>query len=124
MWQGLQTITDYKGKTSHFVDNDVLLLGKRNTIFARFEDNTVPLTRPAPKDCGLSFSVADMSKTFKRVNPRKAAAPDEIPSRVLKACTDQLAGVFMDNFNLSISQSAVPLASRCPPLSMYPRKQR
>jgi hypothetical protein len=67
MWQGLQTITDYKGKTSHDADTDVFLPEKLNTFFARFEDNTVPLVRPAPKDCGLSFSVADVSKTFKPV---------------------------------------------------------
>ena len=28
IWQGLQTITDYKGKTSYIVDTDVLLLDK------------------------------------------------------------------------------------------------
>ena len=57
---------------------------------ARFEDNTVPPTRLATKVCGLSFPVADMSKTFKRVNPHKAAGSDGIPSRVLRACSDQL----------------------------------
>ena len=64
---------------------------------------------PATKVCGLSFSVADTSKTFKRVNLRKAASPDCIPNRVLRACRDQLAGVFTDIFNLSLSQSAVPI---------------
>ena len=49
-----------------------------------------------------------MSKTFKHVNPRKAAGPDSIPSHVLRACADQLAGVFTDIFNQSLSQSAVP----------------
>ena len=49
MWQGLQTILDYKGKTSHIADT-VLLPDKLNTFFARFEDNTVPPTRPAPRD--------------------------------------------------------------------------
>ncbi|KAM9528583.1 uncharacterized protein ACWYII_041222 isoform 1-T2 [Salvelinus alpinus] len=59
MGQGLQIITDYKGKTSHVADTFVLLPDKLNTFFARFEDNTVPPTRPAPKDYGLSFSVAE-----------------------------------------------------------------
>jgi hypothetical protein len=45
------------------------------SLFGRFEDNTVPLTRPG---------------------------------RVLRACADQLAGVFTDIFNQSLSQSAVP----------------
>ena len=103
MWQGLQSIMDYKRKTSPVADQDVLLADRLNNLFARFEDNTVPLTRPATKTCGLSFSVADLSKTFKRVNPRKAAGPDGIPSRVLRACAYQLAGVFPDIFNQSLS---------------------
>ena len=53
-------------------------------------------------------SVADVSKIFKRVNPRKAAGPDGILSRALRACTDQLAGVFTDIFNRCLSQSVVP----------------
>lgn len=87
MWQGLQTIMDYKRKTSHVAETDVLLPDRLNTFFARFEDNTVPPMRPATKDCGLS-SVANVIKTFKHVNPRKAAGPDGILSRVLRACAD------------------------------------
>ena len=64
MWQALQTITDYKKKTIPVADIDVLLPDKLNNFFARFEDNRVPLPRPATKCCGLSFSVADVSKTF------------------------------------------------------------
>uniref|UniRef100_A0A8L0DMU0 Reverse transcriptase domain-containing protein n=1 Tax=Oncorhynchus mykiss TaxID=8022 RepID=A0A8L0DMU0_ONCMY len=108
MWQGLQSITDYKKKTSPVTDQDVLLPGGLNNFFARFEDNTVPLTRPATNTCGLSFNAAEVSKTLKRVNPRRAAGPDGIPSRALRACADQLAGVFTDIFNQSLSQSAVP----------------
>ena len=52
--------------------------------------------------------MTDVSKTLKCVNPRKAAGPDGVPSRVLRACTDQLAGVFTHIFNPSLSQSAVP----------------
>ena len=91
MWQSLQSITDYKRKTSPIADHEVLLPDKLNNFFARFEDKTVPLTRPTTETCGLSFTAANMSKTFKRVNPRKAAGPNSIPSRVLRACADQLA---------------------------------
>ena len=63
IWQGLQAITDYKKKTSNITANNVLLPEKLNTSFARFEDNTLPPMWPATKDCGLSFSVADVSKT-------------------------------------------------------------
>ena len=38
------------------------------------------------------FTAANVSKTFKRVNPRKAAGPDGILSHILRSCADQLAG--------------------------------
>jgi hypothetical protein len=107
MWQGLQSITDYKRKTSPVGDHDVLLPDRLNNSIARFEDNTVPQTQPATKTCGLSFTAANVSKTLKRVSPRKAADPDGIPSRVLRACAYQLAVVFTDIFNQSLSQSAI-----------------
>jgi hypothetical protein len=81
MWQGLQVITDYKKKTSHVTYTNVLLPDKLNTFFARFGNNTVPPTRPATKDCGplLSFSMADVNKTFKGVNLRKVCCPRSHP---------------------------------------------
>ena len=60
MWQGLQLIMDYKKKTSPVADQDVLLPDRLNNFFARFEDNIVPLTWPATKTCGLSFTAADV----------------------------------------------------------------
>jgi hypothetical protein len=68
----------------------------------------VPLTRPGTKTCGLSFTAANTSKTFKHVNHRRAASPGGIPGRVLRACADQLGGVFTNIFNQSLTQSAVP----------------
>ena len=114
MWQGLQSITYYKKKTSPVSDQDVLLPVRLNNFFARFEDNTVPLTR----------SATDVSKTFKRVNPHKAAVPDGIPSRALRACADQLAGVFSDNFNHSLSQSAVPTCFKRATIVPVPKKAK
>ena len=49
-----------------------------------------------------------MNKTFKQVNIHKAAEPDGLPGRVLKACADQLASVFTDIFNLSPTESVIP----------------
>ena len=106
------------------MDTNVFLPDKLNTFFARFEDITVAPTRPATKDCGLSFSLADVSKTFKRVNPRKAAGQDGIISPVLRACTDQLAGVFMDIFNLSLSQSTDPTCFKMSAIVAVPKKAK
>jgi hypothetical protein len=58
-------------------------------------------------DCVITLSVADMSKTFKQVNIHKAAGPDGLPGYAFKACADQLARVFTDIFNLSLTKSVI-----------------
>lgn len=37
---------------------------------------------------------------FKTVNTKKLAGPDVVPGKVVKACAEQLAGVFTKIFNL------------------------
>ena len=61
-----------------------------------------------PDDCVITLSAADVSKTFRQVNIFKAAGPDGLPEGVLRACADQLASVFPDIFNLSLSESVIP----------------
>ena len=59
-------------------------------------------------DSVITLSAANVSKTFKQVNIHKAAEPDRLPGRVLRACADQLAIVFTDIFNLSLSEAVIP----------------
>ena len=68
--------------------------------------------------------MADVSKTFKCVNHRKAAGPDGIPNRVLKACVDQLAGVFTDIFNQSLYQSSVTTCFKRATIVHVPKKAK
>ncbi len=63
-------------------------------------------TTPPTQVSALSFSIADVTRSFKRVNIRKAVGPDGIPGSVLRACAFQLAGGFTDIFNLSLSLSS------------------
>ena len=63
-------------------------------------------------------TAANASKTFKRVNPRKAAGPDGIPSRILRACADQLAGVY------GHIQSAVPTYFKRATIVPVPKKAK
>ena len=65
--------------------------------------------------------MANVSKTFKRVNPCKAAGPD---SSVLRACADQLAGVFTDIFNQYLSQSAVLTCFKMATIVPVPKKAK
>ena len=49
------------------------------------------------------------SLEVKRVNIHKAAGPDGLPGRVFRAFADQLASVFTDIFNLSLTQFAITI---------------
>ena len=84
--QGLQTITDYKGKQSRELPSDTSLPDELNYFYARFEVNNTKtcMRAPAvPEDCLIMLSAADVSKTFKLVNFHKAAGPDGLPRWVL-----------------------------------------
>jgi hypothetical protein len=61
-----------------------------------------------PDECVITLSVADVNKTFKLVNIHKAVGPDGLPGRVLRAYADQLASVFTDILNLSLTKSVIP----------------
>ena len=54
MWQGLQTITDYKGKHSHELPSDTSLPDKLNYFYACFENSNTEACMKAsavPDDC-------------------------------------------------------------------------
>ncbi|KAI4882102.1 hypothetical protein NFI96_000102 [Prochilodus magdalenae] len=85
----------------------------------------LPERAPATADSAPhSVSVADVCKAFKRVNIRKAPGPDGIPGRILKVCAHQLAGVFTDIFNLSLSLSVVPACFKLATIVPVPKTAR
>ncbi|KAK3566970.1 hypothetical protein QTP86_007813 [Hemibagrus guttatus] len=55
----------------------------------------------------LCLTTADV-RTLCRVNPQKSAGPDNIPGKVLRDYVEQLADVFNDIFNISLSSAVVP----------------
>ncbi len=80
MWQVINNITCFKG-------NKQLLwtLPPHNTAYTE----STPAAA-AEEMSALSISVADVTRSFRRVNIRKAVGPDGIPGRVLWACALQL----------------------------------
>jgi hypothetical protein len=96
MWQGLQNITDHKGKPSHGLPSDASLPDQLNVFYTRFEaTNPEPCMRAPviPNDCLITVSVANVSKTFNHVNIHKAEGPDGLPGHILRAYADQLASM-------------------------------
>ncbi len=96
MWQGINNITGFKGSKPATVNIAASLPDELNTFYARFEaDNTAhtesAAAAAAEEVSPLTLSVADVTRSFKRVNIRKAVGPDGIPGRVLKACAFQVS---------------------------------
>ncbi|MFY0383420.1 RNA-directed DNA polymerase, partial [Bacillus sp. YIM B13582] len=79
-------------------------------------------TIPPPTDQVLCLTTAEVRKTLCRVNPRKSAGPDNIPGRVLRECAEQLADVFTDIFNISLSSATVPSCLKMTTIIPVPKK--
>lgn len=111
MWQGLQIITDYRTIKPSPASSDVPFLNELNNFYARFErGNTTTATKAevTPDHQPLTLSPTDVGAVLSRINVHKAAGPDGIPGRVLRACSVELAGVLTDIFNLSLAHAVVP----------------
>jgi hypothetical protein len=116
MWQGLQTITDDKGKHNRELPSDTSLPDELNNFYVRFEASNT--------DCVVTLSATNVSKTFKEVNIHKAAGSDGLPGRVLQACANQLASVFTDIFNLSLTESVIPTCFKQTTLVPVPKNTK
>ncbi len=124
LWQAIQTITDYK-PPPQACDDDTSLPDALNHFYSRFEmQNDTPAQKlpTPPNDRALCLSPADVRKTLSRINPRKAAGPDNIPGRVLKDCAAQLTDVLTDIFNISLSQAVVPTCLKSTTIIPVPKK--
>ncbi|KAK3552753.1 hypothetical protein QTP86_022162, partial [Hemibagrus guttatus] len=124
MWQGIQEITNYK-TTPSACDSDSSLPDTLNDFYDRFEaqNNVAAMkTIPPPNDQVLCLSTADVRRTLCRVNSRKSAGPDNIPGRVLRECAEQLADVFTDFFNISLTSAVVPTCLRTTTIVPVPKK--
>ncbi len=88
LWQGIQTITDYK-PPPQTCDSTIPLLNELNAFFARFEaqnSTTAQKTPPPPGDQVMILSSDSVRRSLSRINARKTPGPDNIPGRVLRDC--------------------------------------
>ncbi len=123
LWQGIQTITDYK-PPPQTCDSTIPLLNELNA-FARFEaqnSTTAQKTPPPPGDQVMTLSPDSVRRSLSRINARKAPGPDNIPGRVLRDCAVELTDVFTDIFNISLSQAVVPTCFKATTIIPVPKK--
>ena len=103
-WKGIQALTTYK---------------PHNTTPSTSSSATKTIIPPG--DQPLILATSEVYNTLSRVNARKAAGPDGISGRVLRACAEQLAGVFCDIFNLSLSLSVIPVCLKTATIVPVPK---
>lgn len=117
MWQGIQAITDYKTKDNLPVTSDPSLAEDLNLFFARFDGNDCnrEVSMLRQDFDGLTLSTDEVRRALHRVNGRKAAGPDGVLGRVLRACTNHLTEVFTSIFNLSLTLAVVPTCLKVQP---------
>ncbi|KAI3367049.1 hypothetical protein L3Q82_009681, partial [Scortum barcoo] len=82
--------------------------GSRDTSRPTIQGHQIHPPTPPPGEEPLRVTAAEVRRTLQRINPRKAAGPDNISGRVLKGCAYQLTEVLTDIFNTSLQQAAVP----------------
>ncbi len=125
VWQGVQSITNYRSNNLNATNGDVSLAEELNHFFARFEVGTPAALRPhspAPSSHILTVQAQEVRCALQAVNPRKAAGPDGVTGRVLRDCADQLADVFTDIFNQSLSQCLIPACLKSSTIIPLPKK--
>lgn len=76
-----------------------------------------------PTVTALQVTQTQVLKALKKVNPHKAVGPDGMPPRVLKACGEQLTDVYINIFNASLSQAAVPGILKASTLKPVPKRR-
>lgn len=114
MWQGLQHVTDYiSGNTANITNTTTSLPEQLNKFYSRFETSSSVAQRRLShtqntKEPPLTVSAADAHKALRKINPRKAAGPENIPRRALGMCATELSDVFTSISDLSLAQAAVP----------------
>ena len=118
MWQGIQDITNYRGCAATTEDLSAPLAEELNYFSARFEtsqqqhSSASALLPPSPGSCTTPLTVEwwehDVRQVLLAVNPKKAAGPDGVPGKVLRACAPQLTLIiFTRIFNLSLDKAVI-----------------
>ncbi|KAK2905565.1 hypothetical protein Q8A73_009508 [Channa argus] len=129
MWQGLQHITDYRTNTTNITTSTDSLPDDLNTFYTRFEGRSYTAERgpthtwtTQPPSPPPTVSTTQVHKALRKINPRKAACPDNIPGWALRACANELADFLTSIFNLSLSQCTVPLCFKTTTIVPLPKK--
>ena len=87
MWQGIKTLTGYKYSYTATNSTDRTLPDSLNHVFSPLDNRIAADTRLAlpVKDNAIQVDQHEVRSTLRSVNARKAAGPDGVTGRILKA---------------------------------------
>ncbi len=105
MWQGINNITGFKGNKPATVKIAASLQDELNTFYAHFEADNTAHTESAPtaaakEESALSLSVADVTRSFKRVNIRKAVGSGWHPRPCAQSMCIPTSRGFLQTFSI------------------------
>ncbi|KAI3355419.1 hypothetical protein L3Q82_018260, partial [Scortum barcoo] len=132
VWEGMKTITGCSSKRGAPIEGDVGRANQLNQFFNRFDhpnpftplitaaptlllpqavtSNKEDTSPPPPLTPSMTITAAQVCGELRRLRPSKAAGPDGVSPRLLKACARELGHPLQRIFNLSLGQGRVPPA--------------
>ena len=101
---------------THSVDKANILNNQFQSVFTKLVPlklrHLVELILPRkcsfPKMPDITITVSEVAKQLSKLNPRKAADPDNLTSRILKELHNEIAFIFTDIFDTSLSEGTIP----------------
>ena len=139
VWEGMRTITGCTSKRRPPIEGEVGKANQLNQFFNRFDqpipstppntaapthllpqattttvEDTIPLQPP-------TITAAQVYGELRRLRPNKAAGPDGVSPRLLKACARELGHPLQRIFNLSLGQGRFFSCGRHPASSQSRR---
>lgn len=103
-----------------------MLPNELNNFYSRFEnrntDSPVFIPYDSNDSSGLTVTELEVRKVLSITKARKATGPDRVPPRVVKLCSEQLAPVLTDLFNMSLERRIVPMSFKVSTIVPVPKK--
>ncbi|XP_051776198.1 uncharacterized protein LOC127526095 [Erpetoichthys calabaricus] len=136
VWDGMKIITGCSSKRGTTIKRDVKRANQMNNFFNRFDhpkplspQSTAPSTHPsADTSIGETsppiITTAQVSRELRRLCASKAAGPDGVSPRLLKASALQLESPLQHIFNLSLEQGRVPRLWKTSCITPVPKVSR
>ena len=102
----------FEGKLHSAPGDKANILNRQyESVFTKEDTSAIPPPSgiPYPEMVDIEISTEGISKLLRNLNPHKASGPDEIPAKILKECSDELAPFLTIIFKKTLVEGCLPL---------------